>query len=190
MKNELQILSKQVKKEADLLLKKTKLIELLNKYGYVHKRGSYELDLMVDGDIDVYVIDKQFSKERAMQCLNELILQNAFRGYLFYDFVKRRKRGFPKGYYLGLKTLFNGKKWNIDIWFMKSMDGVSNRFMKKVVAGLNDVRREKILELKKIVKDRKIDLPSFVIYNAVIDGGVVDIKQLSAFAIKEGYQIS
>ena len=63
MKNELQILSKQVKKEADLLLKKTRLIEQLSKYGNVHKRGSYELDLMVDGDIDIYVIDNQFSNE-------------------------------------------------------------------------------------------------------------------------------
>lgn len=187
MKNELQNLSHQVKKEADLLLKKTKLIELLNKYGDVHKRGSYELDLMIDGDIDVYVIDKQFSKDRAIKCLNELIVNNDFRGYVFYDFVKRRKRGFPKGYYLGLRTRLNGKKWNVDIWFMRTMDGVSNKFMKKVVAALNDANRNKILELKKIVKDKKIELPSFVIYKAVIDGGAINMKQLAEFALIEGF---
>jgi hypothetical protein len=189
MKNELQNLSQQVKKEADLLLKKTGLIELLEKYGDVHKRGSYELDLMIDGDIDIYVIDEQFSKERAMKCLNELIANNDFRGYVFYDFVKRRKNGFPKGYYLGLRTRLNDKKWNIDIWFMKTMDGVSNRFMKKVAAGLNDATRDKILELKKIVKDKKIELPSFVIYKAVIDGGIINIKQLTEFSLKEGFAI-
>ncbi|MEI7498137.1 MAG: hypothetical protein WCK11_02540 [Candidatus Falkowbacteria bacterium] len=187
MKNQLQNLSQQVKKEADLLLKKTNLIEQLNKYGDVHKRGSYELDLMIDGDIDIYVIDKQFSKERAMKCLDEFILQNSFYGYVFYDFVTRGKRGFPKGYYLGLRTKFNGKKWKVDIWFMKTMDSKSNRFMKKVVAGLDEVKREKILELKKIVKDKKIELPSYIIYNAVIDGGVKNLKQLVEFASKEGF---
>ena len=190
MKNELQNLSKKLKKTADLLLGKTGLIELLEKYGSVYKMGSYQLDLMVDGDIDIYVIDKQFSKERAIKCLNDLIFKNSFRGYLFYDFVNRRKKGFPKGYYIGLKTRQGGKKWKIDIWFMKTMDGISSGFMKKVISELNDERRNKILELKKIVKDEKIDLPSFVIYNAVIEGAVDNMKKLIKFAIKEGHRVS
>lgn len=149
MNNKLQNLSKKLKKTADLLLGRTGLIELLEKYGSVYKMGSYQLDLMVDGDIDIYVIDNQFSKERTIKCLNDLISKNSFRGYLFYDFVHRRKKGFPKGYYIGLKTRHGSKKWKIDIWFMKTMDGISSRFMKKVISELNDERRNKILELKK-----------------------------------------
>lgn len=190
MKNELEKLSKQFKKAADLLLEKTRLIELLEKYGNVHKVGSYRLDLMVDGDIDIYVIDQQFCKERAIKCLNDLISQNKFSGYLFYDFVQRRKKGFPKGYYIGLKTRYGGKKWKIDIWFMKTMDGISSRFIKKVVSRLNDEKRSKILEFKKIVKDKKIDLPSYVIYNAVIDGAADNMRKLIKFAIKEGYHVN
>lgn len=190
MKNELQNLSKKLKKTADLLLKKTGLIELLEKYGDVYKMGSYQLDLMVDGDIDIYVIDEQFCKERAIKCLHDLISKNTFRGYLFYDFVSRRKKGFPKGYYIGLKTRHGGNKWKVDIWFMKTMDGPSSRFMKKILSELNDDKRNKILELKKIVKDEKIDLPSFVIYNAVIEGSVDNMKKLIVFAIKEGYHIN
>lgn len=190
MNNKLQNLSKKLKKTADLLLGRTGLIELLEKYGSVYKMGSYQLDLMVDGDIDIYVIDNQFSKERTIKCLNDLISKNSFRGYLFYDFVHRRKKGFPKGYYIGLKTRHGSKKWKIDIWFMKTMDGISSRFMKKVISELNDERRNKILELKKTVKDEKIDLPSFVIYNAVIEGAVDNMKKLIKFASKEGYHVS
>jgi len=190
MKQDLKLLSQQVKKEADLLLKQANLIDFLKNYGDVYIRGSYELNLMVAGDIDIYVVSKKFSKGLSISVLNKLIVKNQFRGYVFYDFVTRRKSGFPKGYYLGLRTRFKGRKWKIDIWFMKSMDNVSNRFMKKVVVGLNDAKREKILELKKIIKDKKIELPSFVIYNAVIDQGVMNMKQLNDFALREGYKIS
>ena len=38
--------SEQIKKEADDLLSKYKLIETISKYGKVHYTGSYELDLM------------------------------------------------------------------------------------------------------------------------------------------------
>ncbi len=189
MKNELEKSSKHLKKEADLLLDKTKLMKLLAKYGTVHIMGSYKLDLMVDGDVDIYVIDKKFCKKRAVKCLNDLILQNNFRGYLFYDFVQRCKKGFPKGYYIGLKTRHGDKKWKIDIWFMKTIDGISSRFMKKVESNLDHDKRRKILELKKIVKDKKIDLPSYVIYNAVIDASVDNMKKLVQFAVKDGYDI-
>lgn len=83
---------------------------------------------------------------------------------MFYDFVKRRKKGFPKGYYLGAKTRFKDKKWKIDIWLMKSMDNVSDKFMKKILAGLDDEKCVKILELKDKVKTANLGIPSYLIY--------------------------
>ena len=121
-----------------MLLKKTKLLDLFSKYGNVHIRGSYELDLMVNGDIDIYIIAKQFSKKSAMDLLSKLIINNDFLGYMFYDFVKRRKKGFPKCYYIGLKTKIASRKWKIDIWLMKSMDNVSDKFMKKISQQLDE----------------------------------------------------
>ncbi|MCK9329802.1 MAG: hypothetical protein M0Q94_08005 [Candidatus Cloacimonetes bacterium] len=82
MKNELQNLLKKLKKTADLLLRKTETVELLEKYGDIYKMGGYRLDLMVGGDIDIYVIDKYFCKKRAIKCLHDLISKNSFRGYL------------------------------------------------------------------------------------------------------------
>lgn len=186
MKNEIQKLSKQIKGEADLLLEKTNLLFLLSKYGKVFIRGSYELDLMVDGDIDIYIVAKKFNKDLAINLLNKLIERNDFRGYMFYDFVNRRKKGFPKGYYIGLKTKIALRKWKVDIWLIKSMDNISDKFMKKITNNLSEEKRNIILHLKKTIKEKRIELPSYVIYEAVTDGGVSDIKKLIKYASKIG----
>ena len=82
-----QKISKDIKKEADVFMKKFKLIEFLSDFGEVHIRGSYELDLMVDGDIDIYVVNKALTKDLAIEVLNKLIMQNNFRCLQkFYDF--------------------------------------------------------------------------------------------------------
>jgi len=139
---------------------------------------------MVDGDIDIYVICKEFNKSTSVNVLNELIANNDFRGYMFYDFVKRRKKGFPKGYYLGLKTRLKSRKWKVDIWFMKSMDNVSDKFMKKILTGLSDANRAKILELKNLVKINKLEIPSYLIYQAVIENNIKDLDGLKLYAKK------
>lgn len=111
------------------------------------------------------------------------------RVFMFYDFVSRRKKGFPKGYYLGLKTRYRSRKWKVDVWFLKTNDNVSDRFMKKIIAGLNPENRELILQLKKMVKDQNIGLPSFLIYEAVVCSGIVDMDGLRKFAFRMGLRV-
>jgi hypothetical protein len=71
---------------------------------------------MIDGDIDLLLINKRVTKKLALKILKGLIEKNFFRGYLFYDFTKRRSSGLPLGYYIGLKTHFKKRKWKIDLW--------------------------------------------------------------------------
>lgn len=78
MSNDLMKNSKKVKKEADLLIKKSDLLNVLSKYGKVFIRGSYELDLMVDGDIDIYIVNDKLDKKLAIRALNELVERNDF----------------------------------------------------------------------------------------------------------------
>ncbi len=177
MKNSLLENSKIVKKDADLLLKKSGLLSLLSKYGDVFIRGSYELDLMVDGDIDIYIVNNKFNKNLAVKALNELIIKNDFRGYMFYDFVKRRRKGFPKGYYLGAKTRFKSKKWKIDIWIMGEMDKESDRLINFVKKNATEKNKETILKIKKECKDKKNDVSSHLIYLAVIKDNIRIYKE-------------
>lgn len=166
-----------IKKEADLLLRRSDLLEVLSKYGEIYIRGSYELDLMVDSDIDIYVVNNKLDKKLAIKALNELVEKNDFRGYMFYDFVKRRRKGFPKGYYLGAKTRFKNKKWKIDIWFMNEMDRGSDRMMNYIKNNLNDKSKKTILKIKKQAKDKRLDVSSHLIYLAVIKRGVKSFRE-------------
>ncbi len=57
-------ISKSLHLDADHLLKKSDLINKLSKYGKVSITGSYDLDLMMDGDIDIFIINKDINKKK------------------------------------------------------------------------------------------------------------------------------
>jgi len=172
--------SAELKIEAEALLKKLRLLEFLKRYGQVFVRGSYELDLMAEGDVDIYVVNNKLNKDLAVDALNKLIKKNQCRGYLFYDFVQRRKSGFPKGYYLGIKTRFKKIKWNMDIWFMPEMDKKSDRLMNFVKNNLTAENKRKILAIKFEIKKNKLDIPSYLVYLGVLKNkakNLVEIKK-------------
>jgi hypothetical protein len=178
---ELDLLTKKMKQEADLLLKKSNLIDFLSKYGEVSIRGSYELGLMLDGDIDIYVIKNKINKNSTIKILDNLITAEKFNGYLFYDFYKKTRECFPKGYYVGLKTEQNNRKWKVDIWFMDKMDKKSDLLMNSIKNNLNDKNRRTILELKSYCKNKNLNIPSHNIYSAVIEKNIKTIKALKEY---------
>jgi hypothetical protein len=178
--NELSLITKKFKKEADLILKKSDLIKSLSNYGDVYIRGSYELDLMLDGDIDIYVINKKINKDLVIKVLNNLIKDEKFNGYFFYDFYKKTRKNFPKGYYVGLKTMQNKKRWKVDIWFMERMDRQSDNLINSVKEKMNEKTRRQILKLKFYCKNNNINIPSHLIYLAVIEQGITTIKDLKS----------
>jgi len=83
--------------------------------------------------------------------------------------VKKRKKGFPKGYYIGLKTRFRGNKWVIDIWLLKQTDQESDKLLKNVKKKLNKEKKLKILELKHQCVKEKLEIRSHLIYKAVLE---------------------
>lgn len=174
--NQLESLTKKIKQEADALLKKSDLLNFLSKYGETSIQGSYELDLMLDGDIDIYVINNKIDKDLVIKILEKLIRAEKFNGYFFYDFYKKTRKCFPKGYYIGLKTAESERKWKLDLWFMKSMDKKSGTLMNSIKNKLNDKNRKQILKLKYYSKSTGLDISSHLIYLAVIEQGITTIK--------------
>ncbi len=174
--------SRQIKKEADSLLRQTALLEFLEKLGKMNFVGSYRYDLMIDGDVDLHIVNPLFTKEKSVAVLNALIKANKFRGYLYYDFTARRRAGFPKGYYIGLKTKFKGRKWKIDIWLLKKAS--RNDDIARLVERYSNPRTKlQILRLKDIVKAKRLPFTSVEIYRAVFLNDVrnlSDLKRLTA----------
>lgn len=60
-------LSQQVKKDADSLILKSKLIEILKKHGKVEFTGSYAADLMIEGDIDIHIFVDKLDKKNKLK---------------------------------------------------------------------------------------------------------------------------
>jgi uncharacterized membrane protein len=114
-----------------------------------------------------------------MDILNKLILKDQFRGYLFYDFTKRRRQGFPKGYYIGLKTKFNDNGWKIDLWFLNK---VRQAAFLPTLRQIGD-NKATILKLKYQVLEKNLKIPSIDIYKAVIQRGIKDINKIKKYHI-------
>lgn len=185
MKNSLINQSKAFKKEADLLLRKSKILGVLKPSGRIRFTGSYRLGLMFNGDIDIHIINPEVTKDSVIEVLNKLIKQGFFNGYLFYDWVKFRKTEFPKGYYIGLKTKFNQRKWKVDIWFLQKDDEKEIKLMDLIEKNLDRKSKLAILEFKNIRNRKNLEIPSSKIYQAVIKEGITNLQEFLKF-VKAG----
>lgn len=171
--------SQKVKLEAQDILGQTQLLDFLKEFGEVKIIGSYALDIMVARDIDIYVINKDFTKESVVDIYQQLIFKNDFKGYIFYDYVNRTKDIFPTGYYVGLKHRFFDKKWKVDIWFLNEPDKKSFDMMEKL-ENISEEKRELVLELKYYNHMNNLDVPSYIIYNGVLKNQLMSCYDLSA----------
>ena len=95
-------------------------------------------------------------------------MQDDFNGYLYYDWAKRRHKGFPKGYYVGLKTYFRERKWKIDVWFVEAPHKPAEKLMNFIKSNLNDKNKKIILDLKYKAKSSNSNLSSSDIYKKVL----------------------
>ncbi|MBU2595290.1 hypothetical protein KJ713_00430 [Patescibacteria group bacterium] len=173
MKN-LLIKSQKIKRDADKILNDSALLKILKKYGAPKIVGSYDYDLMMNGDIDIHLFVKKLDKEKAVELLNELIEQNYFDKYALDDWVKINDPRLPEGYYIGLKKRISDykKRWKIDIWQLTKDTPGSLKYQKLIKDRLNNDLRKLILELKDLRNSKYPDLPSTTIYSLIFNGKV------------------
>jgi hypothetical protein len=164
--------SRQVKQHADALLLESGLVARLQNYGEVLFTGSYAIDLMLNRDIDLYVVHPELTEERVLDALRNLILQSFFHGYTYYDFLKHPSAGFPGGYYIGLKLPFRNEEWKLDIWFL-SADREGRLQQIQEINALDKGKRLAILRFKQLVIERHMKVSGMVIYDAV-QRGIID----------------
>ena len=163
-------LSKKTKSTATQIIKESRLIEILSEFGNPIIIGSYELDLMIDQDIDIIVKTKSL-KESAINSLHKLINSEIAHKYEFGDFIKFPKSDRPNGYIVNLKLKKNGESWEIEIWFLKEI----KTYQKQIEEYLSKLNRENRLTILKEKYQRKIsgkdkhELSSFKIYSKILN---------------------
>jgi hypothetical protein len=162
-------LSAMRRKEAEQILMDGKVIKTLSKYGVPEIIGSYALNVMYDSDIDIVVFSKN-PRENSLAALKDFILQRKFQKYEYGDFVKFKRINRPEGFIVNLHSNTQTVKWEIEIWFLKSINKEKklNEFLKKEIT---EKRKIKILKLKHERATKKLskyDLSSMDIYRKVI----------------------
>ncbi|HEV7127366.1 MAG TPA: hypothetical protein VGN32_07970 [Ktedonobacterales bacterium] len=166
--------ARQIKAEADALLAASGLLDTLGTFGRVVFAGSYSLNLMVNRDIDVYVINPAHTRHSVIGALNVLIGQAFFGGYMFYEWDAVGMAGLPTGYYVGLKTLPPEPRWKFDCWFVHADLSTRTELIGRVAAATND-QRALILGIKRAAHERDLVVLGFTIYEAVLRGGVTSV---------------
>lgn len=160
------------KKEADKILSGSELENILKKFGKVEFSGAYAADLMMSGDIDIYVINKSFTKKKVLEIFNQIVNFCLFQGYLFYDWKSHKHPDFPSAYYIGLKTRVKNTKWKIDIWFLTREDLQKIKYHDLENVKLNREQKLTILKFKQFRNKHLSKLSSFSIYEAVLKHNV------------------
>ncbi|MFA5742730.1 MAG: hypothetical protein WCX77_01725 [Candidatus Paceibacterota bacterium] len=187
MENSIQELlktSKKYKETAAKFLQEKNLIEDLGNFGRVELGGSYSYDLMMNGDIDLYVVrNDPFSAEEMAEIFKFFYLKRKFKSYFILgDWYDRRKGNeWPHGHYIGLKDDISGDKWVVDAWFV-SEEEFKAREKKEIVKNviLTEEQKQLILLFKKYRNENKLRVPGQTIYQLVISGECKNLEDFKA----------
>lgn len=148
--------SKEIKNDADQILKETGIIEILNQFGEVRVGGSYAFDLMYKPDIDIDVIISD-PRNSAISALNKIIEHKIVQKLEFGDFETYPRINRPQAYIIVLKVEKNGRKWEVEIWFKMEISKELAELNERL-KNVTEDERLKILELKKEGGKQSVDI--------------------------------
>ncbi len=179
-----------LKQEADLVLQKVGVYDILRPYGRIVPTGSYFLDVMVYPDVDLLM--SKVSVEQLFQIGGRLASSDMVFQVVF---AKSREANLPGGLYLKPRVDYGdwGRPWKIDIWSLddpiidRQMEPVT-RFKSKMVGPI----REQIIRYKLSIMTAEHRTPmysGYFIYKAFIDEGITDFQQVTRYLIDNGISV-
>lgn len=191
-------ISKSLRKEAEHVIYKNGLNDILNSYGDIFYTGSYHLDLMIWPDIDIHMALKSdpYSIKTFFQLGSKIA---AFPGVFSMKFnnciILPLHETAPKGLYW--KTYIDRgqarKPWKIDLWaFSPEAIRKSREEMKEILKRLDRQKREQIIELKHsllIEDDRTPIFSGYHIYQAVLFKNMKKRKDIIDYLKKQGVNV-
>lgn len=184
LKSESKILinSQLIKKEAEELLAKYNIIEILDKYGTVKFTGSYELGLMYKKDIDISLINDNLSVSDFTTLGKELIDKlNTPSVYYRNTRITPVSKRPENALYWGIKT----EEWFIDVWAMNKITyQKAEKYIEEIKSKLNNHNRFIILKLKdEFLKFKTYgkDFGSRELYDAVLNYNVTNATEFKIY---------
>lgn len=186
MSQDLTLLDQQIRWEADDLLDKNGLRNILAQYGIVHITGSYTLALMTWRDLDLYLENDRLAEDQFFELGQELASLLEPVKMSFRNERIAKTRGLPVGLYWGV---YLGDErsgaWKIDIWAMSKEECDQRlKFCDDLAKRITPASRSKILEIKsKCWTDPRYRkyYSSNDIYTAVLENHANDIESFRIF---------
>jgi hypothetical protein len=161
--------------EADALLQKHRVLDLLRRYGTPHLSGSYAMQLMTWRDLDIYVAMPDLSVAAYLDLGRELGRALGPRKLSFTDHLNfPATEGLP-GLYWGIRTddLASGG-WKIDVWGVTpAVCAERIEHCRSLAARIDRNARQSILTIKNDVcrlPAYRNTITSHHIYEAVLSG--------------------
>ncbi len=183
----------QLQAEADALVEALDLTAELAQLGQPTRVGSSALGLMVRRDIDITVSCKKLDAAtlaafaelgaRLMQ-RTDLVLGVRFRNDAGSWNVEPER--YPDGLYLGLSVrTAAGVNWTFDIWLVDQPERQPDlAHLRTLLPRLTDTSRRTILGIKQVLANGDAadgNIPSALVYEAVLDHGVRDVAGFRAW---------
>lgn len=180
MNHELAHLANSLRNDADLVLDRQGLRQILEQYGKVHVSGSYALELMVWRDLDIYLEVPDISEGQFFQLGGEIATRLRPVKMNFRNERLNQTPNLPQGLYWGI-YLGNDRDstWKIDIWAVtpaqcRELIAFSDALKSRLTSSTKD----SILHLKsRLWRDPRYrkSFTALDIYRAVLDGGTTDV---------------
>lgn len=178
-----------LQKEAREVLKKLNLEKTFSKIGKVEYVGSlsYQLLVLRDIDINVFVIDPLKELDKINDAANSLIKNDAVRkiSVLKHGYNYPPDEGKPLGIYVGIEVVHENNLWKIDSWFL-TKKAAENEALGLKVLEATEQQHDLMLLLKAQLHEvnrygPKKEYYSADIYRAVHFGDVSTIEELDAW---------
>jgi len=195
--DDLLVTQKQLQAEADAVVAALGLIEQLGEIGEPTRVGSSALGLMVRRDIDITVSCPRLDDTtlaafaqlgaRLMQ-RTDLVVGVRFRNDA--GSWNAEPQNYPDGLYLGLTVrTAAGANWTFDIWLVDQPERQPDlAHLRTLLPRLTDADRVVILTIKHVLAADTTEpkLPSALVYEAVMDHGMLDVAGFRAWHAGRG----
>jgi hypothetical protein len=180
-----------IKQEADEILYKKGLINILNSFGTPHIHGSYALDLMTWRDLDIYLETDNIAGTGMFELgkkINDLLapVKMSFRNELL-----AKTPGLPAGLYWGI-YLGNERAgaWKIDIWVVSPSECQRLlEYTREIKQKLTSAASLSILEIKSQCwqdHEYRRSYTSADIYTAVLENNIANVEEFRNYLRNKG----
>ena len=179
-----------IKTEANEILCKKGLLDLLKSYGTPHLSGSYELELMTWKDLDIYLEVGEVNEEICFELGSKICTHFHPARMNFRNEFIGKTDGLPNGMYWGVHLKSQQDEgWKIDIWIVSPAECKRMLdFVSQIKNKLTPETADYIMDIKSKCWMNPLYRRSFTssdIYSAVLDNKVTSYNEFMDFIHKK-----